>query len=188
MFIGTPQGDVKLLLDIARIDGKLVGSITPDMPNAERIELDKIEEMEKAITIYFNMMSYDLNVTLAKEGDNNLTGKLMNMIDVTSERIIETVDFFVGRWKTTFIGTPQGDAELVLNFKRNDGVLTGTITSAEVGSEAVTLDQVEESEDSITIYFNMMNYDLNVVLKKEDEQNLKGNLMGMFDVTSERIK
>ena len=188
MFIGTPQGDVKLLLNIARIDGKLVGSITPDMLNAETIELEKIEEMDEAITIYFNMMSYDLNVTLTKEGDNNLTGKLMNMIDVTSERIIETVDFFVGSWKTTFIGTPQGDAELVLNLKRKDGVLTGTITSAEVGSEAVTLDQVDETEDSITIYFNMMNYDLNVVLNKEDEQNLKGNLMGMFDVTSERIK
>ena len=188
MFVGTPQGDVKLLLDIARKDGDLVGSITPDMPDAETVALDKIEETEEAITIYFNMMNYDLNMTLSKEGDNNLSGKLMNMIDVTSERVIEKVDFFVGNWKTTFIGTPQGDAELVLNLERKDGELTGTITSAEAGSEAVALDKVEEAEDSVTIYFNMMNYDLNVVLKKEDEQNLKGSLMGMFDVTAEKMK
>ncbi|AWV98527.1 ThuA domain-containing protein [Arcticibacterium luteifluviistationis] len=188
LFVGTPQGDVKLLLDIARKDGNLVGSITPDMPDAETVQLDKIEETEEAITIYFNMMNYDLNVTLSKEGDNNLSGKLMNMIDVTSERVIAKADFFAGNWKTTFIGTPQGDAELVLSLKRKDGELTGTITSAEAGSEAVTLDKVEETEDSVTIYFNMMNYDLNVVLKKEDEQNLKGSLMGMFDVTAEKMK
>lgn len=188
MFIGTPQGDVKLLLDISRKDGNLVGHITPDMPDAETVQLDKIEETEKAITIYFNMMSYDLNVTLNKEGENNLSGTLMNMIDVTSERVIEKVDYFVGNWKTTFIGTPQGDAELVLNLERENGDLKGTITPTEEGAEAVILDGVEETDDSITIYFNMMNYDLNVVLKKEDDQNMKGNLMGMFDVTAEKMK
>ncbi|MFT5884945.1 MAG: cytochrome c [Arcticibacterium sp.] len=187
MFLGTPQGDVKLLLDMTRNDGDLVGTITPVMDDAETITLDKIEETDNDVTIYFKMINFDLNVTLAKEGDDNLTGKLMNMIDVISERVIGKVDFFAGKWNTTFLGTPQGDAKLVLDLKREDGDLMGTITSEEDGAEPVKLDQIEENEDGITIYFNMMNYDLNVELKKEDEQNMKGSLMGMFEVTAEKM-
>ena len=187
MIIGTPQGDSKMKLSLFREDGVLKGSVLPEMENAESVTLDKVEETASGLTIYFSMMSYDINVNFEKEGDLNLKGKLMGMFDVTADRVIkEAVDYYVGNWKTTFIGTPQGDSELVLTLERKDGELTGMITPGE-GAEAVKLDSVDEREEGITIYFNMMNYDLNVTLDKEDNQNMKGSLMGMFNVTAEKM-
>ncbi len=188
MILGTPQGDAKMKLSFKRENGALVGEIVPKIEGAGTIKLDKIEETDDAVTIYFNMMNYDLNVKLEKEGDMNLKGKLMGMFDVTADRVPEEVDFFAGRWLTTFIGTPQGDAKLVLKLERKSGELTGTITPEMDGAEAIALDKVEETEESVTLYFNLMNYDLNVTLKKEDVDNLSGSLMGMFKTTAQRIK
>jgi cytochrome c len=183
---GTPQGDAKMLVNLTRTNGKLTGTITPEMDGAETIALDKVEEKENSVTIYFNMMSYDLNVELIKEDDNNLAGKLMGMFDVTSERVIEKTDFYMGDWKMTILGTPQGDAEMNLHFDRTNGELSGSITPKDGSTESVTLDTIEETDESVTIYFNMMNYDLNVKLEKSGEKSMEGKLMNMFDVTAEK--
>jgi hypothetical protein len=184
--VGTPQGDAKMLLTLVREDGELSGTIAPDMDGVEPVALDNVEETDASVTIYFKMMNYDLNVELIREDDVTLAGKMMGMFDVTSERVVEKTDFYAGDWDMKIIGTPQGDAEMTLSFERKDGVLSGTITPSDDSMDAVTIDEIEETDESVTIYFKMMNYDLNVELMKAGDTSLEGKLMGMFDVTAEK--
>jgi cytochrome c len=57
-----------------------------------------------------------------------------------------------------------------------------------VSSDLGKLDKVEEKDDKITVYFKIANYDVNVILEKEDADNLKGMLMGMFKAKAVRVK
>jgi cytochrome c len=105
-----------------------------------------------------------------------------------SEVTASANDFFVGRWTTTFLGTPQGDAVLDLVLERKDGILTGTITPKVEGAKPQNLDKIEETPEKITLYFSMTGYNLNVSLQKDDADNVSGSLMGMFKVKGTRVK
>jgi cytochrome c len=95
-------------------------------------------------------------------------------------------DFFVGKWATKFIGTPGGDAAMDFILERNNGVLKGKIVSPQ-GSQA--FDKVEETDaENIKVFFKANGMDINVSLQKEDGDNFKGRLMGMFDVKGAREK
>jgi hypothetical protein len=54
--------------------------------------------------------------------------------------------------------------------------------------EPIPITNVEEEGDVIKIYFTAQGYDVNVELKKEDDNNLKGSLLGMFESKAVRIK
>lgn len=97
------------------------------------------------------------------------------------------IDFFAGKWETTFIGTPQGDAVLDLVLERKDGKLSGTI-SPKADSKPVPIDKIEETAEKIILHFKMSGFDINVSLEKENNDNFKGKLMGMFDVKGIRAK
>ncbi len=97
-------------------------------------------------------------------------------------------DFYVGKWQTTVAGTPGGDIVMDLDLARVDGKLTGTITPKVKDLKEGKLDKVEEKDGKITVYFRMANYDVNVNLEKEDTDNLKGMLMGMFKAKAMRIR
>ena len=97
-------------------------------------------------------------------------------------------DFYVGSWETTVIGTPQGDAVMVLNLERKDGKLTGTIKPKTGDIPAETLEKVEEADGKIMIYFKMSGFNINVNLEKVDADNLKGSMMGMFTTKATRKK
>jgi cytochrome c len=186
LVVGTPQGDAKMILELERVDGDLTGTITPDVEGAQAAILDKVEENENSVNVFFSMMGYDLNLELTKKDENNLSGNLMGMFDATSERVIEESDFYAGDWNMIIFGTPQGDAKMLLQFERENEDLTGYVTPADGSTEPVKIDTIEETEESVTIYFSMMGYDLNIKLDKVDEKSMKGNLMGMFDVTAEK--
>ena len=186
VLLGTPQGDAKMLLELVRKDGQLKGTILPEMENAEPVTLDKVEEKPESVTIYFKMMNYDLNVELKKEDELNLAGKLMGMFDMKAERIVEAKDAYTGDWNMMILGTPQGDAEMTLHLDRKDAQLSGSITPKDEGAETVILDKVDEGQDEVTIYFKMMNYDLNVTLKQNGDGLLEGKLMNMFNVKAEK--
>lgn len=96
----------------------------------------------------------------------------------------EPSTFFVADWNVLIIGTPSGDAKVVFHLERVDGKLTGEVRSDQ--GDPVKIDRVEEKENSINVFYATMGYDLNVFLEKVDENNLKGNLLGMFDVKAER--
>jgi hypothetical protein len=94
----------------------------------------------------------------------------------------------VGKWNATIYATPNGDAKMVLDLNRVDGKLTGTILSSPDQSEAIPLSELEERENSITVYFTVSGYQVSLTLDKKDEDHVTGSLMGMFNADGERIK
>jgi hypothetical protein len=108
---------------------------------------------------------------------------------LTSFTRIAPEDFFAGKWAIVIVGTPNGDAKFTAELVRKDGKLTGKLTMpAEAGAEPINIDKIEEEATKITLYFSAQGYDLNLPLEKVDDDNLKGQLMGMFDSTAKRVK
>jgi len=100
-----------------------------------------------------------------------------------------TTDIYAGKWEMLIIGTPNGDAALTTVLTRKEGKLAGTITpKAGDQKEEVKISNIEEADGKITLYFTIQEYDVNVLLEKVDDDNLKGSLMNMFDVKAKRIK
>lgn len=98
-------------------------------------------------------------------------------------------DFFAGKWEITVFGTPQGDAKLVADLTRTDGKLTGQITNAtDPNAEKIAITSVDEAADKITLGFSASGYDVTLDLSKVDDDNLKGNMMSMFDASAKRVK
>lgn len=95
-------------------------------------------------------------------------------------------DFFAGKWATTILGTPQGDAEMLMEFTRTGDKLQGLIT-AKGQNEETAIDKIEETAESIKLFFKMAGFDLNVTLTKEDNDNLSGKMMGMFQTVAKRV-
>lgn len=98
-------------------------------------------------------------------------------------------DFFAGKWEITIMGTPNGDSKLIANLVRKEGKLTGELKDAlDATKPAVVITNIEESVDKIDIEFSTSGYDVSLSLEKIDDDNLKGQLMGMFDSKAIRIK
>jgi len=97
----------------------------------------------------------------------------------------DTPDYFVGDWKVVIQGTPNGDAKMEMHLERIDGTLTGNIKNE--GMDAITISKVEEKEESITVYYSAVGYDVNMLFKKKDPNNIDGSLMDMFDLKGERV-
>ncbi len=71
---------------------------------------------------------------------------------------------------------------------RVDGKLTGVlIDPSEPNKAKFNIDKIEEKIDSIVIYFYAEGIDINLDLKKTDNHNLEGSLMGMFDSKAKRV-
>lgn len=94
--------------------------------------------------------------------------------------------FFVGKWKVLTVGTPNGDATSIITLERKDGKLTGTMNS-EGATESIKFTNVEEKENTVTVYFSASGYDVYMVLEKKDENHVTGSMMDMFDVSGERV-
>jgi len=94
-------------------------------------------------------------------------------------------DYFVGNWDVVVENTPNGDAKMKMNLERVDGKLTGNIKNE--GIEAVKIRKVDESENSITVYYSAAGYDLYMSLKKKDNNNLEGKYLNMFDAKGKRV-
>lgn len=99
----------------------------------------------------------------------------------------DTTSYFVGKWKVLTVGTPNGDATSIITLERKDGKLTGTMNSQGT-TESIKFTNVEEKENSVTVYFSASGYDVYMVLEKKDENHVKGSMMDMFDVSGERVK
>ena len=94
-------------------------------------------------------------------------------------------DYFVGDWEVTIIGLPDGDAVMTMHLEKADGKFKGNFKS-EMGE--LDIDSVDEKENSITVYLSLGGYDLNMLLEKVDDNNIKGDMAeGMFDIVGKRI-
>jgi hypothetical protein len=99
----------------------------------------------------------------------------------------EVKDYYPGKWLITIFGTPQGDAKLTFVLERKDNKLSGFIQDS-LGKQLSPINQFDEKEKTLTMGFNLMNYDLTLTLDPVDDDHIKGSMMGMFDAKGIRIK
>lgn len=81
----TPNGDVTLVTRFEMKDGKIIGYFL-DPASKEEKKMDAASIENGKLKVAFNVMNYDVTVTLAKKDDNNAIGKLMDMFEVQASR------------------------------------------------------------------------------------------------------
>jgi hypothetical protein len=88
VFLGTPQGDAKLIATFTRKDGKLEGELKdPTNDKSEAIPVTSVDESASKLTFGFTAQGYDLTVELEKVDDDNLKGMMMNMFETKAVRV-----------------------------------------------------------------------------------------------------
>lgn len=87
--MGIPNGDAKLVMDLARKDGKLTGELADASDaNKPKIPLNKVEENGDKLTIYFDTsQAGEVSIELGKVDEDHLKGQLMNMFEAIATRI-----------------------------------------------------------------------------------------------------
>jgi hypothetical protein len=89
--VGTPGGDSKSAIVFKRnADGKLAGAMLSGENAASENTFTKVDEKEKSVTAYFKANGYDVYIYLEKTDENNMTGSMMDMFDMTAKRVVET--------------------------------------------------------------------------------------------------
>lgn len=113
---------------------------------------------------------------------------MLGVVLTSNSQTTAPADFFAGKWEVTVIGTPNGDSKMIIDLVRTDGKLTGQMSNpTEPSAEKVPV-TVDESADLLDLAFNAQGYDVTINLKKVDDDNLKGSLLGMFDAIAKRVK
>lgn len=96
-------------------------------------------------------------------------------------------DYFKGKWSVLLKGTPNGDAKMIFVLENKKDSITGIVQDS-TGMEIAKITNVELKDAEVTLYFNVQNYDVNLLLKKKDDDHVTGSLMGMFEAEGERLK
>jgi hypothetical protein len=94
-------------------------------------------------------------------------------------------DYFAGDWNVVVIGTPNGDAKMIMHLERADGKLKGEIRGEET-TDVIKIDSIEEKENKLIVYYFAGGYDISMDFEKVDENNIKGSLLGMFTAQGSR--
>jgi len=97
-----------------------------------------------------------------------------------------TADFFAGKWSALVKGM-QGDTQMIFTLEKKNGKITGTVQDA-TGKELSKVTDAELKENEIVLFFNTQGREVNLSLKKKDNDHASGSLMGMIDVEAERVK
>ncbi|GLU45178.1 hypothetical protein Musp01_28020 [Muricauda sp. NBRC 101325] len=97
-----------------------------------------------------------------------------------------TASIYDGEWDLTFEGTPQGDSNMLAVFSGSPGNLKGVIKDPSGTNPETPMNSVEETSNGITFSFTTQGFNINVVLEKEDQNNLSGKMMDMFVARAKR--
>jgi len=114
---------------------------------------------------------------------------LVMMLSLITSNVFaqQSGDYFLGKWDMLLQGAPDGDMKLTMLFERNDGKLEATIQGL-FGSSDAKITDIEEQENSIILYFSVSEYDVDLKIEKVDDDNVKGDIVGMVFLKGERIK
>jgi hypothetical protein len=85
---GTPQGDGKMVVNLERKEGKLAGTII-SKEGAAPTKIDRVEEKEKSVTVYFTSGGYNVYLFMEKKDEDHTTGSVMDMFDAKGTRVKE---------------------------------------------------------------------------------------------------
>ena len=77
----------EMMVDVARVDGKLKVNLSAD---GQQIEVQQVNEKETSITFYFNGNGFDVDMTLVKKSQNEVTGDMLSQFDLTGKRITKS--------------------------------------------------------------------------------------------------
>ena len=86
---GLPQGDPSMIVSLQRKDGKLEGAIL-DSTQKETAKITRVDESDKAVTVYFSTQGYDVTLEMNKQDEDHITANLMGMFDAKGVRIKES--------------------------------------------------------------------------------------------------
>ena len=93
-----------------------------------------------------------------------------------------------GKWDILFKGLPMGDTHIIFTVAEQDGKWSGSYQDLETKKD-VPLTKVEKDDKGIVLYFTAQGYDVNVTVeRKDDDDHVKANMMGMFEGMGERVK
>lgn len=77
---------------------------------------------------------------------------------------------------------------MIAQINRVEGKLVGDLTNpAEPQSPKNPMTNIQEEGGRMTIFFSASGYDLSIPFEKVDDDNIKGNLMSMFEVKGKRM-
>ena len=77
----------EMMVDVARVDGKLKVNLSAD---GQQIEVQQVNEQETSITFYFNGNGFDVDMTLVKKSQNEVTGDMLSQFDLTGKRVTKS--------------------------------------------------------------------------------------------------
>ena len=80
-----PGGDFKIPLTLERQDGQLTGTLMG--PGGSPDKIKKVTESENGITIFIDTEMGEMSMTLERVDDNNLKGKMMEMMELKGKRV-----------------------------------------------------------------------------------------------------
>lgn len=86
----------EMTVDVTRVDGKLKVNLSAD---GQQIEVEQVTEREKSITFYFNGNGFDVDMTLVKKNQNEVTGDMLSQFDLTGKRITKAAKGGKGKKK-----------------------------------------------------------------------------------------
>ena len=95
--------------------------------------------------------------------------------------------YFSGKWNVLVKGTPNGDARMIIDLQTKKDSLSRVVRDS-TGKEISKISSVELTDTSATVHFTAQEYEVYLVMTKKDDDNITGNLMGMFDAEGKRIK
>ena len=77
----------EMMVDVIRVDGKLKVNLSAD---GQQIEVQQVNEKETSITFYFNGNGFDVDMTLVKKSQNEVTGDMLSQFDLTGKRVTKS--------------------------------------------------------------------------------------------------
>jgi len=83
---GTPYGDLKRIYVLEKNENTLTG-IVQDSTGKEITKCSKVEVKDNEVTLYYQAMGNDVNITLIKKDDDHVTGSVLGQFDAKGERI-----------------------------------------------------------------------------------------------------
>ena len=99
------------------------------------------------------------------------------------------IDYFVGKWEIIAEGIQGSDVKMTLIVEKDSGKLIGKFAPGDDGE--MKINSISAVVEPIGLRLNFTtpdgNYDVDMYLKKKDDDNVTGDIMNMFDLKGKRL-